>query len=167
MQEKNWFKVYPKSFLQDDSLKDIRLRGAFISILALAKVSNNNGQLLDQLDKPLSAAAILDLSGIDQTDLDSLITNGLLVCNQKLHFVKNWLKYQSEYDRQKHYRKGVTKSTQETEIEIETRDRDLRQKQSSTHVTTNVKGLINVNDVLTNDEQSKRLRMLEQAKQID
>jgi hypothetical protein len=132
-QDKNWFKVFPKAFLQDDKLKDIRIRGAFISVLALAKVSNNNGQFLDQIDEPMTKADIIRLSGISEGDYDCLIFSRLIDCNHKLHFVPNWLKYQSEYDRQKQYRSVVTKSTQETrdwrlEKEIETDTRDLSPK---------------------------------------
>jgi hypothetical protein len=57
---------------------------------------------------------ILIMAGITKKDLQDLLDEDLITCNQQLHFIKNWTKYQSDYDRQKQYRQkpknGVTPS---------------------------------------------------------
>ena len=139
--EQNWFKVWPKQFLKDDKLKgleNVRRRGVFVSILSIAKVCRCGGRLINSLDEPITFDEIVIMAGITDLDLIDLISVDLLSCNEGLHFVKNWRKYQSDYDRQKEYRnkkvvtigdnksKVVTGTGSDMEMEREIRDLRLR-----------------------------------------
>ena len=133
-----WYKADVRGFLRDEKLTDLELRGAWASVLALAKFCNHNGMLIDSLDDPLTDSDICHQSRFNQSHLDKLREVGLVdfvtIGVTKVTNIKNWLKYQPEYDRQKPYRlakkKVVTIPVTMTRVEKETieGDRDKRLK---------------------------------------
>ena len=124
-----WYKADVKGFMRDEKLLDLELRGAWASILAVAKFCNHNGQLIDQLNDPLSDDEICKLGRFKQSHLDKLRQAGLVdfvtIAVTKVTNIKNWLKYQPEYDRQKPYRQAKKEKVVTipvTMTHIETRD---------------------------------------------
>jgi len=128
MIEQNWFKIWPKQFLKDEKLKgseNVRRRGAFASVLSVAKVCKCGGRFISAMDESMSAEEVVTFAGITKDDLDDLVKQDLVSCNDGLHFIKNWPKYQSDYDRQKAYRKKKTVTPSDKSVTFDThRDGD-------------------------------------------
>ena len=149
-----WFKADVRGFLRDEKLENVELRGAWVSLLALTKLCNHNGLLIDSLETALDDPEICRQARILQTHLDTLrafdLTNIVTIGVTKVTNIPNWLKYQPEYDRQKPYRqekrdklkagnKIVTPLVTMTHIETREGEGDLR-KRLETKAKSNGKG---------------------------
>ena len=101
-----WFKMWDELWLSDEKINALTLeeQGAFVRIMALASKSLDNGRLSFEGEFPRSYTQTLQAAGVTQNALDTLLKNGFLVKNGDFYEVKNWRKYQSEYQRQKGYR---------------------------------------------------------------
>lgn len=113
-----WFKADVKGFLRDEKLNDIEIRGAWVSVLALCKLCNHNGLMIDSLECALTDTEICRQARINLNHLEKLHSLNLInYLNEgvtKVTNIPNWLKYQPEYDRQKPYRQAKKEKLAET-----------------------------------------------------
>lgn len=105
-----YFKLYNELWLDDEKINSLSLeeQGAFVRVMALASKDMSNGKLAFDYGKfPRLQSQILAF-GIPETCFQKLIFIGLVFKDENgFYTVKNWKKYQPEYDRQKQYRKKL------------------------------------------------------------
>jgi hypothetical protein len=107
-----YFKIPPREWLFDEKLNALGLeyKGAWINLLALARLCNCNGKFLDEVDDPYTDSEITKKSKIGIIHFNKFIVAGMISkqsSDGKIIFsVKNWLKYQPEWDRTKVYSKS-------------------------------------------------------------
>lgn len=119
-----YFKIMPREWLFDEKLNALGLeyKGAWANVLALVKLCNQNGKLQDEIEEPLTQDQIIKKSRIQALHFAKFIACEMIAKESKngqiLYSVKNWLKYQPEYDRTKVYRNSLK------ELNIKTKDKD-------------------------------------------
>ena len=102
-----WFKVWDREWLTGTEGVSIEGQGAFIRVLCLANTILDNGRLSYEKKAPLSLEQIFAGAGINQDLWDELVLMELITSKDGYWIVKNWTKYQSEYQRQKGYRQRL------------------------------------------------------------
>ena len=138
MGSRTWFKIYADKWLDGSIRKDTpEIRAIFIDLLALASSGRWGDDGLIQIAPKMgfSNKQLAKISSISCTKLTRILkvlakTDRISINKTGVILIKNWKKYQSEYDRQSQYRetkklqpkvttKSTTKSTLEKEIEKE------------------------------------------------
>ena len=116
-----FFKIWDSLWLEDEKLNSMSLemKGAFVNVLALANKSLDNGRLSYEGSFPRSYNQTLQAAKIEGVHLDELLRLKLVVKVGEFYEVRNWKKYQNEYQRQKKYRLQQKVTTKGTKQEIE------------------------------------------------
>jgi hypothetical protein len=116
-----WFKIYPQKWLLGSTRFEISLeqRAIFIDFLSMASLNDPPGEFpyfsLDQLGHQCCCAR-----EIVEKAIERLIQTEKIVHfpKKKRIIIKNWAKYQSEYERQKPYRSQEKASNKVTTPDI-------------------------------------------------
>lgn len=88
-----------KGFLTDPLLNSPSRRGDFASLMALAKIINCNGYYLDEKDEPYSLDDLKKRGQVSKKGLTYFINSKRLIKKDGAYYLKNWPKYQDNYDR--------------------------------------------------------------------
>lgn len=137
MGSRTWFKIYADKWLDGSIRQDTpEIRAIFIDLLALAASGRwgDDGIIQVAPKTGFSAKQLAKISSISCTKMTRILnflvkTNRISIDKTGVIIINNWKKYQSEYERQTHYRestklqpKVTTKST--TQSNPRERDRE-------------------------------------------
>lgn len=107
-----YFKIAARDWLFDEKLNNLGLeyKGAWANLLAFAKICNMNGQFIDEVDEPFSVDQIIKKARISAIHFRKFeacnMVERLSTPKGLCYSIKNWLKFQPEYDRTKPYKKS-------------------------------------------------------------
>lgn len=91
-------KLWAQAWLEDEKLKHagLEVRGAFSCALCCAQLVDWQYGQFQVAGIPLTLDQIAQKSDLKNTDVQKLVSVGLLGHDKSLYFVKNWLKWQSK-----------------------------------------------------------------------
>jgi len=146
-----FFKIWDSMWLEDEKINamSLELKGAFVCVLAVANKSLDNGRLSFEGQFPRSYNQTLQAAKIEARHLDELIFLNLVVKNGEFYEVKNWKKYQNEYQRQKKYRlqdEVISKGTPE-EVEVKKKNKKQPKEEKNNNLpSVGISGFKDFND---------------------
>lgn len=113
MSGRTWFKIYSENWLRGSIRQDpLEVRAIFIDLLALANNSSfsDTGEVkfangIGYTDEQLAGTMNIDVTLWIKAKKYLVKTERIIVSQHNEILVANWSKYQSEYKRQKRYRK--------------------------------------------------------------
>jgi hypothetical protein len=129
-----FFKVPAKEWLLDDTLNALGLeyKGAWGNLLAFCKLCEKNGKFINEVHEPIEQHDIIRKSRITAVHFNRFIACNMVSTEAKdgeiIYSIKNWLKYQSEYDRTKPYKNSLKALNIKTEKEKANVDVDVIQQ---------------------------------------
>ena len=102
-----WFKVWDREWLENTANMPMGSQGAFIRALCLANTILDGGRFSYEKKIPLSPEQIITGAEIPSCEWEYLKKYGMITQVKGFWAIKNWVKYQSEYQRQKGYRQKL------------------------------------------------------------
>lgn len=125
-----YVKLMAREWLFDEKLNAYGLehKGAWGNLLALAKICGENGKFIDLMGNPYTSDYIIKNARITAIHFNNFIVAQMLVKSSNgngiEYSIKNWLKYQPEYDRTKPYRNSIGQLSKERESSKEKENKD-------------------------------------------
>lgn len=166
-----YFRV-DKNILNDSLLTTAERVGYWVQLLALAKACNCNGAFIDQFDRPMSLNQIKKNAKQRKNSIDLWLTSGKLVKKDDEYVIKNWAKYQDNYDRRGDlkYEKPQNDSPTDTESRKPLTDKESRKTKGDSAGSGNVDLSIDCTPKARPTAQQlfeqERLRLLKQADEL-
>jgi hypothetical protein len=100
-----WFKIWDSEWLENNSELSKETKGCMVDAMCCVNRCIDNGRFSFRGKSPLLLSQILTDSGLNEREWNLLVESDFVKQVDGYWIVKNWKKYQSEYERQKGYRK--------------------------------------------------------------
>lgn len=108
--KRRWIKLYPVESLQGSIRYQLTSaeRGVWYDLLCFSSLCSNTGDISDRDGHPFPLSYIANRLNVQMSllkgTLDKCVAEGRLTQDDNGFHITNWVRYQSEYDRQKPYR---------------------------------------------------------------
>ncbi len=100
-----WFKVWDKEWLEKNGEVSLETQGAMVRVMCAANRCMDDGRFTYRQKTPLTMEQILGDAGLTERQWGLVVAEKFVHKNNGVWEIRNWKHYQSEYQRQKGYRK--------------------------------------------------------------